>query len=1427
MSFGGGGAAAGAAMGGAGTGPVPVTGESDAVRLFRKGLRTNGTHTRMSASPEGDKYNIPGDGWCLYASLLSVFERFQDFIKIGIIPDEERHLRRQLYSQQFARYLSDEVKKSRYLQAILIKSLLLEVGENVNEYYNADGTLSGEFGHRTDKILRVVDSHDVINAASGVEQPYFRGYKGATDKLYVVIPLGEDLENKSDLMHEFINVNPELTDANYEAFLLLVNSDTIHLDEFLDSMWKHFPNKDGGLVPYFFGDYRWLGPVVAKLLPWIKAVVHSPTNASPPPSDVNIILEFDGTAHYTSCVLEYVPDSPGLEAMPASYLEIAEEMYNKLKDISSLSKKSSILTQLELSWKPLSESPVPVTPSITAGLGMSGIPLGAPPVLVQLNKPDLPRLSAGFPESKDDENSLGEAAKATGALMEAVATAAEKLQGGGAGGLPSAGAAEQVVSSNGPPVTPIAPGPEPAPAPAPSPAPAPAPAPNTEEPVPSPAPAPAPNTEEPIPSPAPAPSAGGQESDIPPTTQGQGGTLVSPIGDVDLDLGPLTAEDEKALNEYIRIQGKPAKSITYKEIPDINPEQDNITSLKLSPKLRETTDDLKRLMASLPAVPTGEITVSPAVEHPLITRYKALRAYANAIYEEVSAPEKEYSEDLLVQFKFGIKAALINLTFLEEKAKDFPAVLFIPSIEQTRRSFFAIEKFIDAKINKERFSIRRWSAAGNRGAAGGAAAGQSTVTGTGGGTPPSGQPTGSSVPSSGAGGTPPSGRPTGAGRGGSDLDTRLLDVERELENLQKQLPRIGVTPSAELASARTKIDAIQAQMRQAIDLVNQRIGALDTTIGKLGNSVTELRQSQPAQAAQFSALGGQIAGINEQLAALQGQGPQVTPGEVAALHTAVAALQTQIDALPPPVVGGGAAGAQPDLTQQVGALQTQVANLEAAIATYQDTNQHVTEQINGLSAQLTANIQAVTNQIADVSGLVLAETGRAQIQEASLSASIAAARVAATIASQGLQRQVQRQGSDLTILQRQTAAEKLQTDRQIAAQTAARQALEQRLVGVSGEILAARQALEQRLMGVSGDVLNTLTELAMLRASVGGLQAAARAQPGVLASRRRGPTSALLPTSGRLSDAPGGVAGLLKISWLNPNPSGACTESLLSTGDCTTSHIARDICGFDAWVTGWIGGAPRLGNATQLAYARDICGGMTPEKMAAAYPDNTIYIDGSSYIVRNPYATLGERLSQDLSSGFFMRGDVNGGLGLNAQVLQAYASPGIFKEFLTDNRRAIAVLEALWHCGRSGGHDGSPQCYPARVIEEIREYNLLKEQTKAQQLAEEALKLGGWKRVSGYLSKALAMLPKSFGRAAPPAPAPSPAPAITGATSAAVLPPLGGGAGGAASGSSPAPTVGSTTDLLLGLGIGTRRSRALPFREIIPDLSPGLGFHPS
>lgn len=75
------------------------------------------------------------------------------------------------------------------------------------------------------------------------------------------------------------------------------------------------------------------------------------------------------------------------------------------------------------------------------------------------------------------------------------------------------------------------------------------------------------------------------------------------------------------------------------------------------------------------------------------------------------------------------------------------------------------------------------------------------------------------------------------------------------------------------------------------------------------------------------------------------------------------------------------------------------------------------------------------------------------------------------------------------------------------------------------------------------------------------------------------------------------------------------------------------------------------------------------------------------------------------------------------------------REMLEDRGFAVALLESLWFCGQKHELRDNEKCFPARILGELREYQMFKDQKDRASLAREALKSARFDLVMSILDK--------------------------------------------------------------------------------------------
>jgi hypothetical protein len=144
------------------------------------------------------------------------------------------------------------------------------------------------------------------------------------------------------------------------------------------------------------------------------------------------------------------------------------------------------------------------------------------------------------------------------------------------------------------------------------------------------------------------------------------------------------------------------------------------------------------------------------------------------------------------------------------------------------------------------------------------------------------------------------------------------------------------------------------------------------------------------------------------------------------------------------------------------------------------------------------------------------------------------------------------------------------------------------------------------------------------------------------------------------------------------------------------------------------------------------------EEIRARYPDRNVLIRDASdtihrFLVTNPYRAASYRRKST-----FTFGDP---AGLNPQQsMMAQQNLDVLmeiapEEMIADTKFATALLESLWYWG--SGHDigGDPRCFPARVLGELREYKMFKDEKTRASFAARARQYSEWEFIKGVLKK--------------------------------------------------------------------------------------------
>jgi hypothetical protein len=144
------------------------------------------------------------------------------------------------------------------------------------------------------------------------------------------------------------------------------------------------------------------------------------------------------------------------------------------------------------------------------------------------------------------------------------------------------------------------------------------------------------------------------------------------------------------------------------------------------------------------------------------------------------------------------------------------------------------------------------------------------------------------------------------------------------------------------------------------------------------------------------------------------------------------------------------------------------------------------------------------------------------------------------------------------------------------------------------------------------------------------------------------------------------------------------------------------------------------------------------DELSTRYPDRDVLIRDASgtihkYHVSNPFRAASYRKRPTFTFG--------NPAGLNPlQSVMVQQNLDVLneiapEEMIADTKFATALLESLWYCG--SGHDigGDPRCFPARVLGELREYKMFKDEKARAALAARARQYSEWNFIKGVLKK--------------------------------------------------------------------------------------------
>jgi hypothetical protein len=138
--------------------------------------------------------------------------------------------------------------------------------------------------------------------------------------------------------------------------------------------------------------------------------------------------------------------------------------------------------------------------------------------------------------------------------------------------------------------------------------------------------------------------------------------------------------------------------------------------------------------------------------------------------------------------------------------------------------------------------------------------------------------------------------------------------------------------------------------------------------------------------------------------------------------------------------------------------------------------------------------------------------------------------------------------------------------------------------------------------------------------------------------------------------------------------------------------------------------------------------GLVREQLKAEFPDIQIRIKGitRALTVPNPYRAMGYRealTSFAEPAGIDLALDPEGKmLAANTQVLHTLVPP----KMIADHDLSVALLESLWFCGRNPTLSTDPRCFPARLLGELREWQMNKESEESAKQLWDRLQGSSW-----------------------------------------------------------------------------------------------------
>ncbi len=225
------------------------------------------------------------------------------------------------------------------------------------------------------------------------------------------------------------------------------------------------------------------------------------------------------------------------------------------------------------------------------------------------------------------------------------------------------------------------------------------------------------------------------------------------------------------------------------------------------------------------------------------------------------------------------------------------------------------------------------------------------------------------------------------------------------------------------------------------------------------------------------------------------------------------------------------------------------------------------------------------------------------------------------------------------------------------------------------------------------------------------------------------------------------------IREMDPDLRTRCETMPIATDECMPYIVGEDLRATSAYIDSHP--LPMEQYETNLTT-------LSPEAMEAKYRDHEVQVrtggETRPMTIMNPYRAKGYRARIAEGTSFAepagLTEEERPMYQANLDLLKAIAPESV----VADKKFATAILESLWECSTSNDLGNNPKCLPAKMLGELRMYDLYSNEAAAAKLKKEALEHAKMDFVVDVLNKVKKGLVRAAsaddGVAAPAAPTP-------------------------------------------------------------------------